>query len=83
MSTTTFLPRDPTKAIVEIKERLYDRLHRSRQFIDHYGSHLSVDRVFGEDQDQDLLHREQVGFDRAVHDEIMFLQRILDEIERS
>jgi hypothetical protein len=79
----TFLPRDPAKAIAELRDRLYDRLNRSRQFIDQYGSHLNTDRVFGVDQDQDLLHKEQVGFDRAVKDEILFLERLLDEMERS
>jgi len=78
-----FFSKDPAKALVEIKEELYSRLVRSRQFIDQYGTHLNVDRVVGEDRDQDILHREQVGFDRAVKDEILFLQRILDVIERS
>lgn len=81
--TDTFLPRDPTKALAELKDRLYNRLNRSRQFIDKFGSHLNTDRVFGVDQDQDLLHREQVGFDRAVTDEILFLEKLIDEMERS
>ena len=78
-----FFSRDPAKALVEIKEELYARLDRSQKFIDQYGTQLSVGRVVGEDPDQDILHREQVGFDRAVKDEIAFLQRILDVIERS
>ena len=60
-----FFARDPAKALVEIKEELYARLDRSRQFIDNYGTQLSV------------------GFERAVKDEIAFLQRILDVRERS
>jgi hypothetical protein len=79
----TFLHRNADKALAEIKDRLYNRLNRSRQFIDRFGSHLNTDRVFGVDQDADLLHREQVGFDRAVTDEILFLERLLDEMERS
>ena len=78
-----FFSKDPAKALVEIKEEMYARLVRSQQFIDRFGSHLNTDRVFGVDPDQDILHREQVGFDRAVKDEIAFLQRILDVIERS
>ena len=78
-----FFSRKPEKLVEEIKEELYARLVRSRQFIDNYGTQLSVGRVVGEDPDQDILHREQVGFDRAVKDEILFLQRILDVIERS
>jgi hypothetical protein len=78
-----FFSKDPAKALVEIKEELYRRLVRSQQFIDQYGAHLNVGRVVGEDPDQDLLHREQVGFDRAVKDDIAFLKHILDVIERS
>jgi len=81
--TYDFLPRDAEKALDKIKDQLYDRLIRSRQFIDRFGSHLNTDRVFGVDQDADLLHREQVGFDRAVTDDILFLEKLIDQIERS
>lgn len=68
----TFLSKDPVKALDQIKDRLYNRLVVSRQFLDNYG----VDEI----KDHNTSAG---GFDRAVLDEIFFLQRLLDEIERS
>lgn len=63
-----FLPKDPTSALVEIKEQLYDRLGTLRFCIkdaqkDEYGY------LWGEDA--------------TMANEIQFLENLLDIIERS
>lgn len=63
-----FLSKDPKKAIVEIKERLYERLEIMRSCIkdaakDEYGY---IDE-----------------FDMAVGSEVRFLEDLLDDMEKS
>jgi hypothetical protein len=65
---TEFLPNDPAQALVEVKEKLYNRLAILRAFIsdmeiDEYGPHDSTER--------------------AYMNEWSFLEDLLDIIERS
>ena len=65
---TEFLPRDPTKALVDVKEKLYERLDILRTCLkdrekDDYGY------IFGEDH--------------MMANEVLFLENLLDIIERS
>lgn len=60
---TEFLPKDPSDAIVEIKEKLYERLTKLSQCVSPDGP---VDRL-----------------ETHFHNEVVFLNDILDLIERS
>lgn len=63
-----FLPRDPAKAVVEIKEMLYQRLKLQREFLAE-----SDKDEWGYVSDEACL----------VDSEVIFLQKLLDIIERS
>lgn len=69
--TVGFLARDPELAFQAVKERLYSRLERSRQFIEQYGVSRSE------------YETRAAGFDQAVKDEIVFLENLINDIERS
>jgi hypothetical protein len=63
-----FLPKDPTKAIVEIKERLYKRLNILRPYI----------------KDMQIDEYGPLDFtEAAIANETKFLEELLDIIERS
>lgn len=68
---TEFLSKDPVKALDEIKDRLYDRLTRSRHLLHQYDSAMAG------------LSGSELGYRAGVHEEIMFLERLLDQIEKS
>ena len=63
-----FLTKDPTKALVEVKEKLYDRLSKLRPYIER----MEVD-------DYGPLDFTEA----AIANEIKFLEGLLDIIERS
>lgn len=63
-----FLPKDPTKALIDIKEKLYDRLAILRPFIER----MEID-------DYGPLDFTEA----AVASEVKFLEGLLDLIERS
>ncbi len=63
-----FLSKDPTKALVEVKEKLYDRLTILRPYIER----MEVD-------DYGPLDFTEA----AIANEIKFLEGLLDIIERS
>ena len=63
-----FLSNDPTKALIEVKEKLYDRLETLRFCIKD-----------GEKDDYGYIW----GEDATVENEIHFLENMLDIIERS
>ena len=63
-----FLPKDPTKALVEVKEKLYDRLTILRPYVER----MQVD-------DYGPLDFTEA----AIANEIKFLEGLLDIIERS
>ncbi len=65
---TEFLSKDPTKALVEVKEKLYDRLTILRPYIER----MEVD-------DYGPLDFTEA----AIANEIKFLEGLLDIIERS
>ena len=67
-----FLSRDPATAITEIRARLYDRLERSRNLLSQYDS-----AILGE------LSSSERGYRAGVHEEIMYLERLLNDIENS
>jgi hypothetical protein len=66
-----FFARDPAKALVEIKEELYARLVRSRQLLAAY------------DMANETLAGRELGYRTGVNEEIMYLEKLLDTIERS
>ena len=67
-----FLSRDPATAITEIRALLYDRLERSRNLLNQYDS-----AILGE------LSPSELGYRAGVHEEIMYLERLLNDIENS
>lgn len=69
-----FLSKDPVKALDEIKARLYDRLTRSRHLLQRYEAR--------ENATEDLSPRE-IGYRTGIHEEIMYLERLLNDIENS
>lgn len=69
--THDFLAKDSEIKLEQVKEYLYQRLLRDREYIDQYGVDI---------HDED---RYTVGYDRAVKDEILFLEKLVDQIERS
>jgi hypothetical protein len=65
-----FFSNDAYVAIHEIKERLYERLTLSRELMAVYdGSGRLVGR--------------ELGYRTGIHEEVMFLERLLDQIEKS
>ena len=68
-----FLSKDPVKALDEIKARLYDRLTRSRHLFHQYDSR----RAMGD------LSPGEIGYRTGIHEEIMYLERLLNDIENS
>jgi hypothetical protein len=63
-----FLPNDPTQALVEVKEMLHKRLAILRPYI----------------QDMEIDEYGPLDFtEAAYYNELMFLEDLLDVIERS
>lgn len=63
-----FLPKDPTQALVEVKEKLYGRLANLRPFI----------------QNMEIDDYGPLDFtEAAYYNEVKFLEELLDTIERS
>ena len=67
-----FLSRDPVQALADIRARLYDRLERSRDLLSQYDS-----AILGE------LSSSERGYRTGIHEEIMYLERLLNDIENS
>ncbi len=65
---TEFLPKDPTKALIEVKEKLYGRLELLRPYIER----MEID-------DYGPLDFTEA----AYYNEVKFLEELLDLIERS
>jgi hypothetical protein len=65
---TEFLPNDPTQALAEVKEMLYQRLSILRPFI----KNMQIDEYGPLDFTE-----------AAYYNELMFLEELLDIIERS
>jgi len=63
-----FLPKDPTQALDEVKEKLYDRLRTLRPFI----QNMQIDEYGPLDFTE-----------AAYYNELVFLEDLLDIIERS
>jgi len=66
-----FFSNDPVKLVNEIKEELYGRLLRSRQLLAAY------------DLGNEKLAGRELGYRTGVNEEIMYLEKLLDTIERS
>ena len=66
-----FFSKDPAKLVNEIKEELYGRLLRSRQLLAAY------------DMTNETLAGRELGYRTGVNEEIMYLEKLLDTIERS
>ena len=63
-----FLPKDPAQALVEVKEKLYNRLAILRPFI----------------QNMEIDEYGPLDFtEAAYYNELVFLEDLLDIIERS
>ena len=65
---TKFLTKNPDVALVEIKEKLYERLGKLRPFI----ANMEIDEYGPLDFTE-----------AAVYNEVKFLEELLDLIERS
>jgi len=66
-----FFSKDAYVAIHEIKERLYERLERSRHLLRQYDSAMAG------------LSPSELGYRAGVHEEIMYLERLINDIEKS
>ena len=66
-----FFSKDPEKLVNEIKEELYGRLMRSRQLLAAY------------DLGNEKLAGRELGYRTGVKEEVMYLERLMDKIERS
>lgn len=66
--TTDFLPKDPTQALVEVKEKLYERLSTIRGYL--------------ENSEKDEWGYLDFA-DNQLDSEAIFLQNLLDICERS
>ena len=63
-----FLPKDPTQALIEVKEKMYERLAILRPFI----------------QNMEIDEYGPLDFtEAAYYTEVKFLEELLDIIERS
>ena len=66
-----FFSNDPVKLVNEIKEELYGRLLRSRQLLAAY------------DLGNEKLAGRELGYRTGVNEEIMYLEKLVDTLERS
>ena len=66
-----FFSKDPDKLVNEIKEELYGRLLRSRQLLAAY------------DLGNEKLAGRELGYRTGVNEEIMYLEKLVDTLERS
>ena len=63
-----FLPKDPTQALIDVKEKLYGRLTNLRLFI----------------QNMEIDEYGPLDFTEAAYlNEVIFLEELLDIIEKS
>jgi len=65
---TEFMPKDPTQALIEVKEKMYNRLGILRSFI----KNMEIDEYGPLDFTE-----------AAYYNEAKFLEELLDIIERS
>ena len=72
MDKGKFLPKDPTKALLDVKEMLYDRLNNVQ---------LCVKLNMNKNLDDSQTAHDAV--DRQMENEIDFLTEVLNIIERS
>lgn len=63
--------KDPEKLVNEIKEELYGRLLRSRQLLAAY------------DLGNEKLAGREFGYRTGVNEEIMYLEKLVDTLERN
>ena len=68
---TEFLNKDPAKALLEIKEKLYERMDILRTCLGR-----ALDPEYGMGYAADLTERQMMN-------ELQFLENLLDKIERS
>ena len=66
-----FFSKDPEKLVNEIKEELYGRLLRSRQLLAAY------------DLVNEKLAGRELGYRTGVNEEVMYLEKLVDTLERS
>jgi len=66
-----FFSRNPEKLVNELKDELYGRLLRSRQLLAAY------------DLGNEKLSGRELGYRTGVNEEIMYLEKLMDTIERS
>lgn len=68
-----FFSKDPAKALVEIKEKLYIRYIRTRDLVQMYD--LAADT--------DDLTLQELGYRQGIKEEMRYLEKLIDMIERS
>jgi len=70
--TDTFFAKDPVVALRELVDELYKRITDSRRLLAMY------------DEDPDLARRgHDKGYAQGIREEIAYLERLLDKVERS
>ena len=73
--TKNFLPKDPQKALSDLKDRLYGRLEFCRSVADvEYPEWLNI---------HDYASGHWLAFHKAAQSEVKWLEETLDMIERS
>ena len=66
-----FFSKDPEKLVNELKDELYGRLLRSRQLLAAYD--LGNEKLVGR----------ELGYRTGVNEEVMYLEKLVDTLERS
>lgn len=67
-----FFSKDPAKLVNEIKEELYGRLLRSRQLLAAYDMASAS-----------MLTLQELGYRQGIKEEMRYIEKLLDTIERS
>jgi len=68
--TIDFFAKDSNKMLEELKEELYRRLVKSRELVASY------------DADKDNLSYSERGYRIGVNEEVMYLEKLLNSIEK-
>lgn len=68
-----FFSRNPEKLVNEIKEELYVRLNHTRRLVE----------MYDQAADTDELTLQELGYMQGIKEEMRYIEKLLDTIERS
>jgi hypothetical protein len=68
-----FFSRNPEKLVNEIKEELYVRLNHTRRLVE----------MYDQAADTDELTLQELGYRQGIKEEMRYIEKLLDTIERS